>query len=221
MTQKVCKRKIVATIAISALLISSLFIVLQTVFAATTLPGYTAVPDRDTSTVVGVSPTHLGRGQQVIIYIMTYPAPAGPTFYAQDVANELTGGLRNIEIRYIYGYIYSDLMPPIAEDPIQCGLVFELRNLSEIETMDSLKIEKCQVFLSNNMLLGEIKMKLQNEINLEPISTDTVWFYKIHEEHTLFESPCEKEVFLLLNIRDKYNNFIKIRTNKLYYWCLY
>ena len=54
---------------------------------------YTAVPDRQTGTVVGISPTHVGLDQQVIISIMTYPAPAGPTYYAQDVATQLTGGL--------------------------------------------------------------------------------------------------------------------------------
>ena len=51
----------------------------STAFSQTALPGYTAVPDRDTLTVVGVSPTHLGIGQKAIIYIMTYPAPAGPS----------------------------------------------------------------------------------------------------------------------------------------------
>ena len=91
------QRTKVLQIFATLVLLSSLMAI-PTAFSQTALPGYTAVPDRDTLTVVGVSPTHLGIGQKAIIYIMTYPAPAGPTNYAQDVAGSLTGGLRNIEM---------------------------------------------------------------------------------------------------------------------------
>ena len=91
------QRTKVLQIFATLVLLSSLMAI-PTAFSQTALPGYTAVPDRDTLTVVGVSPTHLGIGQKAIIYIMTYPAPTGPTNYAQDVAGSLTGGLRNIEM---------------------------------------------------------------------------------------------------------------------------
>ncbi len=50
------KNKIIAIIAIVLLTISGVITILPTAFAQTTLPGYTPMPDRDTSTVVGVSP---------------------------------------------------------------------------------------------------------------------------------------------------------------------
>lgn len=53
--------------------------------------GYTAMPDRDTGTVVSASPTRIGLGQQVLINIFTYPAPAGPTAYAQDLVTKFDG----------------------------------------------------------------------------------------------------------------------------------
>jgi len=81
----------VSTIALILLLVVSALVVI-----VPTTSAYTAVPDRDTATAVGISPTLVGKGQQVIINIMTYPAPAGPTYYAQDVTAGLLGGLNNI-----------------------------------------------------------------------------------------------------------------------------
>ena len=76
------KTKLSAITLILLLSVSAMITIMPAALAKT----YTAVPDRDTGTVVGISPTHVGKGQQVIINIITYPAPAGPTYYAQDVA---------------------------------------------------------------------------------------------------------------------------------------
>ncbi len=59
---------------------------------------YTAMPDRETGTVVGASPQLVGLGQEVLINIMTYPAPSGPTYFAQDMVGGLTGGFSNISV---------------------------------------------------------------------------------------------------------------------------
>jgi len=60
--------------------------------ALANLPTNTAMPDRDTGTVVGVSPTLVGLTQEVLINIMTYPAPSGPTYYAQSLVKDILGG---------------------------------------------------------------------------------------------------------------------------------
>ena len=123
--QKIKVLQIFATLV----LLSSLMAI-PTVFSQTALPGYTAVPDRDTSTVVGVSPTHLGIGQKAIIYIMTYPAPAGPTNYAQDVAGSLTGGLRNIEMTLTKPDGTSETFMPVDETLRAAGI--EIPGLAQI-----------------------------------------------------------------------------------------
>ena len=83
----------ISTIAIIMLLVTSTMLTVMPLALA-----YTAVPDRDTGTVVGTTPKLIGLGQQVIITIMTYPAPAGPTYYAQDVTAGLVGGLNNTSV---------------------------------------------------------------------------------------------------------------------------
>ena len=92
------KTKLSAITVIILLFAFASVMVLPVIGAKTTLPGYTPVEDRDTKTEVGITPDYLGVGQKAIIYIITYPAPSGPTFYAQDMANALTGGLGDIEI---------------------------------------------------------------------------------------------------------------------------
>jgi len=113
----------ISTITLILLLAASIAII-PAAFA------YTAVPDRDTMTVVGVSPALLGKGQKVVINIMTYPAPAGPTFYAQDVAVQLTGGLRNISCTIKKPDGTSETFMPVDETLKQVGI--EIPGLAQI-----------------------------------------------------------------------------------------
>lgn len=82
------KSLLVLTTFLSVSLSSILF---SAAFAQTTLPNYTAMPDRETGTVVSASPTLLGLGQQTLINIFTYPAPAGPTYYSPLFQGSLQG----------------------------------------------------------------------------------------------------------------------------------
>ena len=45
------------------------------------------MPDRATGTYVAASPQLLGLGQEVLLNIFVYPAPNGPTYYAQSMVN--------------------------------------------------------------------------------------------------------------------------------------
>lgn len=67
-------------------------------FDLTAAADYIIMPDRPTITAVGVSPPLIGLGQTVLINIMTYPAPNGPTYEAQSLVPGLTGGFSNISI---------------------------------------------------------------------------------------------------------------------------
>jgi outer membrane protein assembly factor BamB len=87
------KSKMSAITIITLLAISALTVILPAVSAQ-----YTKMPDRDTKTEVAASPTLIGLGQQVLINIMTYPAPNGPTYEAQSLVPSLTGGFSNISV---------------------------------------------------------------------------------------------------------------------------
>lgn len=110
------KTKISAIAFILMLAISMVIIIVPMAFA------YTAVPDRETGTVVGVTPKLVGLGQQVLINIMTYPAPSGPTYYAQDVTAGLLGGLNNTSVTITKPDGTSDTFMPIDDTLKQAGI---------------------------------------------------------------------------------------------------
>ncbi|HJW65724.1 MAG TPA: PQQ-binding-like beta-propeller repeat protein [Candidatus Bathyarchaeia archaeon] len=113
------KTKTTAIAFIALLMLSS---VAAVAFAQTTLPGYTAMPDRKTITAVGVSPTLLGLTQEVTINILTYPAPSGPTFYAQSAfVNALINGFSNTSCTITKPDGTKDTFMPIDETLVHAG----------------------------------------------------------------------------------------------------
>ncbi|HJW65246.1 MAG TPA: PQQ-binding-like beta-propeller repeat protein [Candidatus Bathyarchaeia archaeon] len=82
---------------------------------------YTAVPDRETGTVVGASPTLIGLGQKTLINIMTYPAPSGPTLYAQDLVTKF-GGWQGISVTITKPDGTKDTFMPIDTSLEQIGI---------------------------------------------------------------------------------------------------
>ncbi len=83
---------------------------------------YTKMPDRPTATEVAVSPTLLGLGQEVLINIMTYPAPSGPTYEAQSLVPGLTGGFSNISITITHPDGTTETFMPIDETLLQANI---------------------------------------------------------------------------------------------------
>ncbi len=59
---------------------------------------YTSMPDRDTDTNVGVTPTLIGLGQEVTINVFVYPAPSGPTYEGQHLVDQYNGGFANVSV---------------------------------------------------------------------------------------------------------------------------
>jgi hypothetical protein len=111
--------KILAISVILILAISAAVTLIPGVLAQT---GYTKMPDRPTHTEVGVSPTLVGLGQEVLINIMTYPAPNGPTYEAQSLVPGLTGGFSNISITITHPDGTKETFMPIDETLAQCGI---------------------------------------------------------------------------------------------------
>ena len=90
---KATKNKSIAIFLTLLMVMSSALIFLPIVSAQ-----YTKMPDRDTDTNVGVSPTLIGLGQEVLVNVFTYPAPAGPTYEGQSLVAQLNGGFANISV---------------------------------------------------------------------------------------------------------------------------
>ena len=56
------------------------------------------MPDRDTVTTVGVSPTLIGLNQELLINVLVYPGPVGPTYEGQSLVPTLVGGYRDVTV---------------------------------------------------------------------------------------------------------------------------
>lgn len=83
---------------------------------------YTQMPDRDTHTEVAASPTLIGLGQEVLINIMTYPGPNGPTYEAQSLVPLLSGGFSNIEVTITHPDGTKETFKPIDETLAHAGI---------------------------------------------------------------------------------------------------
>ena len=114
--------KTFAIFSVILLLISGILMSFSFAFAQTTLPGYTAMPDRTTQTEVAVSPNLVGLGQEVLVNIMVYPAPSGPTYEAQSLVGGLTGGFSDVTITIRYPNGNEETYMPIDETLAQCGI---------------------------------------------------------------------------------------------------
>lgn len=91
-------------------------------YLPTSIAQYTKMPDRPTATEVAASPTLIGLGQEVLINIMTYPAPSGPTYEAQTLVPGLTGGFSNISITITHPDGSKETFMPIDETLAQVGI---------------------------------------------------------------------------------------------------
>ena len=85
-------KSVISAVAIILLLSLSSF---AFVFATPIQYPNTTMPPRATQCAVGASPTLIGLSQQVLVNILVYPAPSGPTYYAQNLVG-LQEGFANI-----------------------------------------------------------------------------------------------------------------------------
>ena len=129
--------------------------------------------------------------------------------------------LAKLEIKYIDGIGYSNLMPPNSPDPVGIIIRLELTNKSISDTIFEIDFENCNVFLTTDSLLGEIELEPWYDIKLIPSSVDTVTLGKVKESSKIFDTPCGNDIYLTFDIIDKYNNFLNLKTDIISYECDY
>ena len=110
-----------AAVAFIALLTLSAVAAILPAFAQKT---YTAVPDRETGTFVAASPRLIGLDQKVLINILTYPAPSGPTLHAQDMVGWTVpkGGFEGTSVTITKPDGAKETFMPIDDTLAQVGL---------------------------------------------------------------------------------------------------
>jgi outer membrane protein assembly factor BamB len=118
LSKAIAKQNKFSAIAILAiLLISAVAMIMPPAFGQ-----YTQMPDRATQTEVAVSPTLVGVGQPIIVNIMTYPGPNGPTYEAQSLVTGLIGGFSNISITITHPDGTKETFMPIDMTLEQVGI---------------------------------------------------------------------------------------------------
>src|SRR4030067_2497427 len=111
------KRRISAIALMLLLAVSAVIAILPAALAQ-----YTKMPTRRSSDLVGVSPTLVGMGQSVLINIMTYNGPNGPTYEAQSLVPLLKGGYSNISVTITRPDGTKDTFMPIDMTLAQIGI---------------------------------------------------------------------------------------------------
>jgi outer membrane protein assembly factor BamB len=110
-------KQIIAIAIVMIMAISTMITVLPLVSAQ-----YTKMPDRDTVTTVGVTPTLIGLGQEVIINVITYPGPSGPTYEGQSLISQLNAGFTNVSVTMTHPDGQIETFKPIDITLAQVGI---------------------------------------------------------------------------------------------------
>ncbi len=142
--------------------------------------------------------------------------------FACDISDSSNPPIDGLKVRFIDGVAYSDLMPVVEPDPIYIRIELEIHNSNTLESFNDVKIPKASVFLdSSNEYLGNIDLSTEWDGNLEPSEIDTITFIKnTSSDPAPFEPPCEKMIYLELDIKSD-NNSKQLMIDSLWYGCAF
>jgi outer membrane protein assembly factor BamB len=101
------------------LMTTSILMQLPFVFGKT----YTVMPDRPTGTEVGISPTLIGLTQSVLINVIVYPGPSGPTYEGQTLVPSLNSGYANVSVTIKHPDGKQETFKPIDSTLENLGIV--------------------------------------------------------------------------------------------------
>ena len=129
---------------------------------------------------------------------------------------------QHLEISYLNGVCYSNLMPPNLIDPLSFVCSFKFLSKYDKKIISGIYPEEIFVQkLPEDIFIGNITMYPWPEIYLYPGIADTITFYYIRQPESPFEVPCNDSLYLKMNLRDQNYRGLQIRTNHLLYKCDY
>ncbi len=173
-------KKLSATAILAILLISSVAMIMPAA-----LGQYTQMPDRATQTEVAVSPTRVGVGQPVIVNIMTYPGPNGPTYEAQSLVPGLTGGFSNISITITHPDGTKETFMPIDMTLEQC----DIKIPGQAQIVGHLQFDYTPKTVGNYTFTASFPGKLYTTDNQHPTLKISV-FYTAFSIHRTSKTRC-------------------------------
>ena len=111
------------------------------------------------------------------------------------------GGLSDLSVQVLEGYISANLQPVVPPDPILCTLTLRIVNGNGAASYSGLSVPSAQVFLSKNSVeLGTIRFQSDWDGAIGAGAIDTVVVSKIQEGAEIFEPPCGEHVYLRAKI---------------------
>ena len=114
-----------------------------------------------------------------------------------DSSGPEDGGLADLTIQVLEGYISANLQPVVPPDPIICRLTLRIVNNNTSVPFSGLSIPSAVVFLSKNSVeLGTIRFQTEWDGSIGAGETDTVVVDKLQEGAEIFPPPCRENVYL-------------------------
>lgn len=111
------------------------------------------------------------------------------------------GGLSDLTVQVLEGYISANLQPVVPPDPILCTLTLRIVNTNGADSYSGLSIPSAEVFLSKNSVeLGTIRFQTDWDGSIGAGAIDTVVVTKAQESAKIFEPPCGEHVYLRARI---------------------
>ena len=153
----------------------------------------------------------------LLIFVFFFSCTKDRSFIEIPAGNDL----ENLRITYLDGLAYADLMPSVPPDPLSIRIRLRLKNKSKVKTTGNLKFMNSKVFLFSDTLPGQITPYPEDHTALLPSATDTVTLLKQRENHTVFEPPCGKKIYVTFDIKDRFGNVICFRTDSMLFNCVY
>jgi hypothetical protein len=111
------------------------------------------------------------------------------------------GGLSDLTVQVLEGYISANLQPVVPPDPILCTLTLRIVNSNGAASYSGLSVPSAEVFLSKNSIeLGTIRFQSDWDGAIGAGAIDTAVVTKIQEGAEIFEPPCGEQVYLRARI---------------------
>ena len=129
--------------------------------------------------------------------------------------------LRHLQLQFLGGFIYANLMPMIPPDPIDARVILLARNTSS-QSMTGLRVLKADVYLkSNDQRLGSIEFFSDWSGTISPNRQDTVVAQKVSEATKLFDPACGSSVYLTIFVGTDSSNSKRVVADNLTFSCVY
>ena len=144
-------------------------------------------------------------------------------FACSDLGSE--PAIEHLEVRYLSGYIFADMMPaipPLPDDRILCFADLLVRNSSAQRLSIQFRVLRADLRrYSTRSRLGTLYFSTSWDGMLDPFATDTVRLFKRELSDDFVQPECDASVYLDIELGESEHSLIRFATDPLTFHCVY